>query len=148
MIRLLGFLILMTYFLVIAVAITEGPLISIQSALLGLIGLVSMTLILSAIAKYINLVDEPDGDRKRHEGSIPLVGGIMLYISLLYGTFVYGVNQFYTYILLSLLPILFMGIFDGLKGFKITPTYRVIAQIIASWIVILLTDVFFLIHNI
>ena len=115
MIRLLGFLILTIYFLVIAVAISEGPLISIQSALLGLIGLVSMTLILSAIAKYINLVDEPDGDRKRHQGSIPLVGGIMLYISLLYGTFVYGVNQFYTYILFSLLPILIMGIFDGLK---------------------------------
>ena len=37
----------------------------------------------SLFAKKINLVDIPDGLRKKHEGNIPLSGGIAIFLSLL-----------------------------------------------------------------
>ena len=81
--RLLGFFILVIYFLVIAVAITEGPMISIQSALLGFIGFIIITLFISTVAWRIKLIDIPDGGRKHHQGKVPLVGGLVLFISLM-----------------------------------------------------------------
>ena len=124
------------------VALTEGPLISLQSLILSAIGLVIILLIFSNIAKRINLVDVPDNQRKEHMGAIPVVGGIGLFISLIYGAFVFGVNSFYLYVLVSLIPIMMMGILDGIQRFSISPVYRVIAQIIASWIVIMTTDIY------
>ncbi|MFV2960705.1 UDP-phosphate alpha-N-acetylglucosaminyl 1-phosphate transferase, partial [Citrobacter portucalensis] len=41
-----------------------------------------MLFILRKVAKKINLVDRPN-ERKQHQGLIPLVGGISIYITLM-----------------------------------------------------------------
>ena len=130
------------YFLVLTVALAEGPLLSLQSYLLGVIGLVIFLLLASSIARKINLVDINDQPRKEHIGAIPLVGGIGLFVSLIYGAFVFGVDVFYLYLLGSLLPIMIVGVIDGLHGVSVSPTYRVMAQILSSWIVIVATDIY------
>ena len=92
LIKFTGFLILTVYFLVLIVALTAGPLVSYQSFILGVIGLVFILLLTSSIARKINLVDIGNEPRKEHIGVIPLVGGIGLFISLIYGAFVFGVE--------------------------------------------------------
>ena len=140
--RIIGFLILALYFVVIAVALSEGPLISIQSIFLGIIGLIIIILSASELAKLINLVDIPDGIRKTHKGHIPLIGGLALFISFIYFSIVIGVENFFYILILSLIPIIVIGTIDGVKGVRVPITLRIIAQIIASWIVIGLTDVY------
>ena len=142
LIKFTGFLILTVYFLVLTVSLSEGPLVSLQSYFLGVIGLVFILLLTSSIARKINLVDISDEPRKEHTGAIPLVGGIGLFVSLIYGAFVFGVDVFYLYLLGSLLPIMIVGVIDGLQGVAISPVYRVMAQILSSWIVIVATDIY------
>lgn len=98
LIRLTGFLILTVYFLVLTVSLSEGPLVSLQSYFLGVIGLVFIFLLTSSIARKINLVDIGNQPRKDHTGAIPLVGGMGLFVSLIYGAFVFGVDVFYLYL--------------------------------------------------
>ena len=62
--KIFGFTILGLYFLVMSVAITEGPLISYQSVILALLGLIVITVGISSLAKSIGLVDIPDNIRK------------------------------------------------------------------------------------
>ena len=124
------------------VAFTEGPLVSLQSLLLGIAGLIVFILLLSKLAKKINLVDVSDQDRKDHIGAIPLVGGIGVYISIVYGTLVFGVNNFYIILIISLVPIMIAGIIDGFRGIDVRPVYRILAQMISCWIVIALTDLY------
>jgi UDP-GlcNAc:undecaprenyl-phosphate GlcNAc-1-phosphate transferase len=124
------------------VSLSEGPLVSLQSYFLGVIGLVFILLLTSSIARKINLVDISDEPRKEHTGAIPLVGGIGLFVSLIYGAFVFGVDVFYLYLLGSLLPIMIVGVIDGLQGVAVSPVYRVMAQILSSWIVIVATDIY------
>ena len=126
----------------LAVALAEGPLMSLQSYFLGVIGLVIFLLLASSIARKISLVDISDEPRKEHIGAIPLVGGIGLFMSLIYGALVFGVDAFYLYLLGSLLPIMIVGVIDGLQGISISPVYRVMAQILSSWIVIVATDIY------
>ena len=140
--KIIGFFILFLYFLVTAVGLTEGPLISFQSLILGIIGLVTLILVSSEIAVRLGLVDSPDGVRKNHQGTIPLIGGFVLFLSFLYGSFVFGVDPFYQYLILSLIPILIIGTIDGIKGIVLPVSIRIISQILASWIVILITDIY------
>ena len=140
--KLVGYTILILYFLVLAVAVTNGPLISYMSLMLGLIGLIIIILGASSIAKTINLVDMADDVRKEHIGKIPLIGGIALFISIVYGTFVFGVDPFYRFVIISLVPILIVGTIDGIGGVSVPTSFRFIAQILASWLVILFTDVY------
>jgi len=128
--------------LVFIVALTEGPLISFQSLILVAIGLVTLLILISKFAKAIDLVDIPDNFRRDHMGKIPLAGGIGLYISFIYGTFVFGVDSFYIYLLISLIPIMIIGIIDGLQGYSVSPVYRLIGQTLASLIVIATTDIY------
>ena len=140
--KFFGLTILCIYFLVLAVAMTNGPLVSFQSLILGLLGLIVITIGSSSIAKSINLVDIPDNFRKLHEGNVPLIGGIVIFISVVYGTFVFGVDPFYRYLIISLVPILIVGIIDGIGTIAVPISFRLVAQILASWIVILFSDVY------
>ena len=142
LLRLISFLILSLYFLVLIVALSEGPMVSIQSFILGNIGLVIFFIFTSHIAKKINLVDIGNEERKSHKGKIPLVGGIGLFISFLYGAFVFGVDSFYLFLIGSLMPIMFVGIIDSFHGISVAPVYRIIAQIISSWLIIATTDIY------
>jgi len=140
--KIFGFTILGLYLLVIAVASTTGPLVSYQSVILGLLGLIVITIGTSALAKSIGLVDIPDNIRKIHTGNVPLIGGIVIFISIVYGTFVFGVDPFYRIIIISLIPILIVGTIDGIGTIRVPVSFRLIAQILASWMVILFTDVY------
>jgi len=140
--KIFGFTILGLYLLVMSVAITEGPLISYQSLILALLGLIVITIIISSLAKSIGLVDMPDNFRKMHTGNIPLIGGIIIFISIIFGTFVFGVEPFYRIIIISLIPILIVGTLDGIESVEVPVSFRFIAQILSSWIVILFTDVY------
>ena len=140
--KIFGLSILGLYLLVMAVAITTGPLVSYQSVILGLLGLIVITIGISALAKSIGLVDIPDNIRKMHTGNVPLIGGIVIFISIVYGTFVFGVDPFYRIIIISLIPILIVGTIDGLGTILVPISFRLIAQILASWIVILFSDVY------
>ena len=93
--KIFGITILGLYLLVMSVAITEGPLISFQSVILSLLGLIVITIGISSLAKSIGLVDIPDNISKIHTGNIPLIGGIVIFISIIFGTFVFGVDPFY-----------------------------------------------------
>ena len=147
MAKLIGSVILTLYFLVMAVAVTNGPLLSLQSIVLGVIGLITLILIISSLANKLNLTDSAKNIKekkhnigKTHKGTIPLVGGITVYISIIYGTFIFDVEPFYRVLLISLVPIMIVGIIDDIKG--LTIPFRLIAQILASWIVILGTDIY------
>ena len=141
--KIFGFTILALYLLVMAVAsTTTGPLISYQSVVLGLLGLVVITMGISALAKSIGLVDMPDNIRKLHSGNVPLIGGIVIFVSTVYGTFVFGVDPFYRIIIISLIPILIVGTIDGIGTIEVPISFRLVAQILASWIVILFSDVY------
>ena len=48
--------------------------------LIAFLSTVGIIRALRAVAPYVGLVDNPDGLRKRHEGSVPLVGGIAIYL--------------------------------------------------------------------
>jgi len=133
-------LILVLYVLVFFVALENGPLISIQSLLLGIIGMIAIVITLSSLAEKINLVDISDGFRKKHKGRVPLIGGIALYISIAYGAIIFGVESFHKIILVSLIPIMLVGIIDDIKGAPIS--FRLLAQIISSWAVILFSDIY------
>ena len=128
--------------MVLTVALTEGPLVSFPSLILGIIGLIILILIFSKFAVKINLVDISNEKRKEHIGAIPLVGGLGLFFSLMYGAFVFGVNEFYLYVIASLVPIMLVGILDGIQDVKVLPLHRIIAQIISSWIIISTTDIY------
>jgi UDP-GlcNAc:undecaprenyl-phosphate GlcNAc-1-phosphate transferase len=124
------------------VAITEGPMVSFQSVVLALLGLIVITFGISSLAKAIGLVDIADNFRKIHTGKIPLIGGIVIFISIIFGTFVFGVDPFYRIIIISLIPILIIGTIDGIGSIEVPISFRFVAQILASWIVILFTDVY------
>ena len=140
--KFFGLTVLVIYLLVMAVASTTGPLVSLQSIILGLLGLIVITIGISALAKSIGLVDIPDNIRKLHTGNVPLIGGLIIFISIVYGTFVFGVDPFYRVIVISLIPILIVGTIDGIGKIKVPVSFRLIAQILASWLVILFTDVY------
>ena len=135
--KIFGLVVLGLYILVMAVAITSGPLVSYQSILLGLLGLIVITIGISSLAESIGLVDIPDNFRKAHIGNVPLIGGIVIFISMIYGTFVFGVEPFYRIIIISLIPILIIGTIDGIGAIEVPVSFRLVAQILASWIVIL-----------
>ena len=50
------------------------------SCLIAFLFTVGIIHALRVVAPYVGLVDNPDGLRKRHEGSVPLVGGIAIYL--------------------------------------------------------------------
>ena len=71
--KLIGITILGLYFLVLAVAITNGPLISYQSLLLGFFGLVVITSLISSFAKSIKLLDTANEKRIEIESPFKLL---------------------------------------------------------------------------
>lgn len=62
----------------------------------------------------MGLVDKPDA-RKQHLGDVPLAGGIAIFATLLFGTFVLGIEP-YTYpMLLIACGVFAVGVFDDLR---------------------------------
>jgi UDP-GlcNAc:undecaprenyl-phosphate/decaprenyl-phosphate GlcNAc-1-phosphate transferase len=95
--------------------------------------------LLRPFARIINLLDEPN-NRKQHAGSIPLIGGIAMYIGL-FVTFLStstDMNQF-NYLLITTLIIVIVGVFDDYKNISIS--LRLFFQVLVSIIVVTVGDI-------
>ena len=91
-------------------------------------------IILSHYAKALNLIDKPD-DRKKHEGNIPTVGGVSLFLSLFIFYLLADISQNYKLILLTSLIVFLSGLLDDI--FKLSVLTRVLLQLAACLILIL-----------
>lgn len=109
----------------------------------------SLSLVICFITSFVflkfNVVDKPDGIRKIHEGEISYGGGLAIFLSILItclvlldhkdllfeGIFEIGFISF---------AILILGFIDDIKPLPIA--IRLISQILISWLVILLTDIY------
>lgn len=89
--------------------------------------------ITSYLAPFFNLVDFPS-QRKLHQGEIPLVGGISIYLSILISLFYKDFDFTLLIIILSSGIILVLGVLDD--SFELGIVVRLISQLIASLIVI------------
>ncbi|MCH9797523.1 MAG: undecaprenyl-phosphate alpha-N-acetylglucosaminyl 1-phosphate transferase [Gammaproteobacteria bacterium] len=109
-----------------------------QASLIAMISALCAIKILRPIAIDINLVDIPD-DRKQHDGSVPLIGGLSIYFGLMVATYITQPlpdNLFYLLMIASL--VLLIGLLDDLKDLGIWP--RILVQIISCLLLVLFTD--------
>jgi UDP-GlcNAc:undecaprenyl-phosphate GlcNAc-1-phosphate transferase len=109
-----------------------------QASLIAMISALCAIKILRPIAIDINLVDIPD-DRKQHDGSVPLIGGLSIYFGLMVAIYITQPlpdNLFYLLMTASL--VLLIGLLDDLKDLGIWP--RFLVQIISCVLLLLFTD--------
>jgi len=98
--------------------------------------------------KKAKIVDKPDGVRKKHKGEISYGGGIALFLSSIVILFAsskfslsfYGQGSELTIIWLVSFIMLILGLWDDIK--PLATSVRLIIQIFASWLVIIITDVY------
>ena len=90
-------------------------------------------LFLHKISFHIGLIDIP-GKRKMHQGNIPVIGGISIYLSLIPFIFLIDFHPWILSIILSSLVIVILGALDD--SLQLGVTVRLISQLIASLIVI------------
>jgi UDP-GlcNAc:undecaprenyl-phosphate/decaprenyl-phosphate GlcNAc-1-phosphate transferase len=90
--------------------------------------------LLRPFAISIDLVDRPN-HRKPHEGSIPLIGGIAMYIGVVVGILIssYDLNQ-YKYFLLASFIIIIVGVLDDHRNSSVT--VRLLFQGLVALIII------------
>lgn len=90
--------------------------------------------LLRPFAISIGLVDKPNF-RKLHKGSVPLIGGIAMFIGVLISILVssYDLNQF-NYFLLASLIIVVVGVLDDHRNISVT--MRLVFQLLVAIIVV------------
>ena len=108
-----------------------------------------ITLGICSITSYFflkfNLVDKPDGIRKIHKGEISFGGGVAIFLSfLISSTLFFEIEYLFSIDLIKIslisLAILMLGLVDDIKPLPIA--IRLILQILISWVVILVTDIY------
>jgi len=97
------------------------------------------------VANKLDIVDSPDGVRKVHKGNIALGGGLCLFLPLilcfsLFPELSSSVSELIKVICLCSLLILFLGLADDIHPLPIS--IRLIVQIVASWLIIIMTDLY------
>lgn len=95
--------------------------------------------------KKIGIVDSPDGIKKIHKGNISYGGGLCIVLPLIFCFMVSSQPfEFLSYeqrvIIFTSFLILFLGLIDDIKPLVVS--LRLITQVLASWLVILLTDIY------
>ena len=85
--------------------------------------LISALIITRATARLgarLGLLDRPDA-RKQHQGDVPLTGGIALFLTFVFGTFVFDIAP-YTYPMLFVACAVFViGVFDDVRHIRAGP---------------------------
>jgi len=100
----------------------------------------------SILFKKLGIVDRPDGIMKIHKGDIPLSGGISLFFAVLVLYFLIfpetslGLRPELETVFFVSIIILFLGLWDDIR--PLPTSARLIIQIFASWLVIILSDVY------
>lgn len=90
--------------------------------------------LLRPIAHSIQLLDKPS-DRKKHSGSVPVIGGIAMYFGVISTIIVspFDLNQF-TYFLIAATIIVALGIYDDLKNISVS--LRLFLQTLVAIIIV------------
>ncbi len=95
--------------------------------------------VLKPIAFWVDLVDKPGG-RKQHDGLIPLVGGIAIYLSIFLSTMIFLEQPiFIRLFLLAGGLIVFLGMVDD--RYDLSPRSRLVGQILICGIFVYGLDV-------
>lgn len=102
---------------------------------------VLLVIVLKPIAHAVGLLDVPDA-RKTHEGSVPLVGGIAIYIAVviatLFGMWLAGrsaaMESGAGMFLLAALLLVVVGVWDDLRS--LSPRARFVAQICSALVMV------------
>lgn len=100
---------------------------------------------ISKISSKLNLFDYPDGKRKIHKKKTPLLGGIFIFINLLFLFFFYDFEFFVNFkqllidknkiiFLFSFVSIFLIGIYDD--KYNSSPTKRILLFILISYILL------------
>lgn len=115
-----------------------------------IISLTSFFLVSTCILfRKFGIVDKPDGVRKIHKGNVPLGGGIAMFFSLsLAVSYLIPETSLQQFDPLKILTtiwsvsfiVLFLGLWDDIKPLPFS--FRLIIQILASWLVIIITDIY------
>lgn len=105
-----------------------------QANLLALLTAFIAIKVLRPIAIYFQLVDVPS-DRKQHDGQIPLIGGLSIYVGVLVAILaMYPIHDKLFYLLLSASLILLSGLIDDLR--ELGAWVRILIMMMASVIMI------------
>ena len=94
--------------------------------------------LLKPVSRKIGLVDKPD-ERKQHESAVPLIGGLVIYLTLLIlGILFFAGSTALTayYIAAGMLTV--VGVFDD--RFNLSVRLRILATFIATGIMMLRHD--------
>ena len=96
---------------------------------------VMLLVLLRVPAIKVGWVDIPGG-RKQHEGRVPLVGGLAMFVALMLASLVglFSWSAYYNGFLIGALVLLVSGLFDD--RFDISPLTKLIAQGLAAWCLI------------
>ncbi len=105
----------------------SGLWVTATACVLAILGITA----LRPLALRIGLTDTPD-HRKNHEGEIPLVGGLAVFMALTLTAFIYGFRSEIDSLLLGGGILVLVGAFDD--RFEVSPGVRLLAQIVAALI--------------
>jgi UDP-GlcNAc:undecaprenyl-phosphate GlcNAc-1-phosphate transferase len=84
-----------------------------------------ITLAATAVCRSVGLVDKPD-ERKRHVGSVPLSGGIAVFVTILLGTFILNIPPYTTKMMAIAIIVFALGVFDDFQ--HTNPWLRLLVQ--------------------
>ncbi|MCE2573600.1 UDP-N-acetylglucosamine--undecaprenyl-phosphate N-acetylglucosaminephosphotransferase [Motilimonas eburnea] len=89
---------------------------------------------LHPLAHKVGLVDLPN-NRKHHVGSVPLIGGVSIYLGvLLVSSFVINLGQVFNLYLISTALVLFLGVLDD--RYDLSVRVRLVAQVLIASILV------------
>ncbi len=81
------------------------------------------------------VVDNPDGNLKKHREPVPYLGGIAIYLSFLFAlAFTYEFTGEVLGLLLAASIVVMLGLFDDLR--VLTPTAKLVGQIVAALVLV------------
>jgi len=108
--------------------------LSYSSIFIAMLSTIMAISLLRPFAISINLTDAPS-DRKTHEGNVPLIGGIAMFIGFLVSIFGSSIDlNSFKYFFLASLIIVAVGIVDDHRDISVG--YRLVFQMIAALIVV------------
>lgn len=89
--------------------------------------------VLYQLSGSLGLLELPGG-RKIHEGAIPLIGGIAIYLSCVIIIFLFPLNNYIAIFMLLLLPVFLVGVIDDI--FDISAKFRLAFQFFISLVAV------------
>ena len=72
----------------------------------------------ASLGAWLGLLDRPDA-RKQHQGNVPLTGGIGVFTTLLFGTFVLGIEPYTGPMLVIASALFLVGVFNDMRQLSI-----------------------------